>query len=650
MSENKDHHLKNLVCRTFINAIDAGEDELAKAMSPSIDSLSLIRMMASQFLDEDLSLPLMLEDPHKRSLVFGGLIKPYYKPDRINDLFDVNLYDRHKSYREFINGFHEHITGDDQKASFFVAMVNWGMHDAAFNMLSSMDSKEKARDEYQTLERKGIQRGVDAYNRLYDSFNGPLFLSESTLKILDWLDFDLPASLQYFPSGNTFPQNNYNTWNQRRFDAQVNLIGDVCDQRGIGTPRIDVSSGRIVVTHGAELVNAYVAQITRFEQSGDKIDEFPTYMPCHFSTLDEIPLREMGAVIVQPQHHLPGADVPYHGFVDQDGKLERHQVTMSTAMLSRHALSTLLAEGSLLALVPYQAFEPMQCTDPELERAMRYFRPHPVAFYGHNAISYDHLESLGMDLYLKGVPMVDIKHQWHIKPTAKTARDLAYFSTEAEKKYLAGLFFANASCSGGSMSRPRISYGLEFSQTSSDIGWEIERLRIESKMAFNYFGRMPNFRIAGSQAFLEAVSNAKLGLSASCIALTTDGEPQWEDPFAQERMIYRHPRMCARIGAGMSDYIKDGAPSIESILSAANLDEYFEEVVQTQDFEQVLLGRLDRFDLIDVANAVTIAEEARFVCEHYDIKPILKQLKLTSQKLFSRHLLIQGFESSGPSL
>lgn len=622
-------NLESKMAETIEAALKAGRDDIVLLLAPVVSLPALITVIKNR------------ENDAIRESLIGLLPRQVYDREDVDRIVNYTLYQSAHSYRDTLHTIVEGAVGQNTKLRFFKKALTSGLHELAIHTLNVINNDAVARQDVLTFIND-ITPSINCPNAALRLLLGSTKLwNQATIDILNRLDLDAPG----IDMG--VGKNRDDEWLKDRFDAQINAVGNRLQEMAVLAPRVGVKGGRLIVEEGSELINSLIIHHDRLSTLGTEVKEFPAYVPCMFTLSQKDALMEMGGHPIEPRLVKTcnqGVEVPHHGYETTLGTLPPWEVAVATAMLPDMATAELMRREETLMLMPYQAFEPGVKIDPQLHKAVRYFRPEPIMQslepeLIHPFKRFRSTEVIPLDMYLKGVPLQTQGIGFYdFSAGIKTVSDLEFMVSEAEKEYLFQCFAAPA--------KPyEILKSLSFVQNGS-VADEVARLEDCLSKLEDYFSIQPRINITGNRDFLETISQKQLGMRLNILDMyaSIDQYDQKEVVrLANSNYVMNEHRLAVRIGAHL-DQINTKFGTTPSELLAKGVR------CRDADDIQSILGALDRYPLVDVVNSASTLKQLEFASDHFDVKSVFKQTNLKTQKMLARLMLDKGFSLGGPSL
>lgn len=618
------------VNKTYVTAMSNGDDEIVLLLRPYVSINELMNHIDSTtntaFSKEGVS----------------AFIKDAYTDDEINSLIRKGVFLSSPTYRNMVKSFPLKLShlDDITKSKFIIKMVAEGLNFTALKMLNTMVDKNVCGETFS----KFIKDESISKNRTYDE----MFLikigpnsqwNRYLFDLLDIIDIDLPPDM-YSLTGKL-----RNKWSPAAFDEIVNGVRNVMEKQGVDLPAVEVSSGRLKAKAGQDLINAIATQHSVLYSPGVDAIDFPNYIPCSYDQKDEIALLELGAKKCIPDLQCKFSNLPRHGFAANN--LADFEVVMSMSLLPHKVVSQLLKDNNSIMLVPTQAFEPEECANDELRRAVRYYRPLPIIDMSSTKGRGDIIDSDNgiIEAYLSGILLDSSHYGDNILNSLRVAHLAQYLVTDNELNFFKkSLFILH---DDGDINK-HTNKSLIFLQANNDIQDEVVRLKNELALMKSKFGAKPRYSIGGSIDFMEEirkeVPDIKFGELGPVNSRMTDiDRSQRYTSGSYISMGFKETRRLVRLGACEDEF---------SLKYGANVSEIIRNVLRFKDNHErnIALGLLDQHDLIDVVSSASTQKQLEFIVEHYNVRPILKKLEPKLQRKMAKILVTHSFGGHGMSL
>lgn len=623
--DNQDEKMHSLMARAIFEAAKAQRSDVVETLCRITCPIAIIK------------------DPESKLIDAVGEHWDKLRPQRLhqNDVGRMLNYDLYKispGYRTFLSMLPTHTNAIDQKISAITMLINSGYHESACLAVSKAGLQKEVKDHIDNEIKARIGFYDNGESALIHMLGSRKRWDQNTYNLLDQLDIDLP--LDHSIINVTSP----NEWTPERLAWQVSRIGQLCDQKGLGLPVVRLTDGRLIVTHGKELVNAFVEQCDAFSIKGMSGRDFPKYIACRFNKKDTDALMEVGAIPISAIEPSIDSDYIRRGYTSDTGIVDEEHIAVSLAMMSTSAVSNSINNREPLMLVPYDVFAPESEVDKDLLMAFRYYRAEPISTAvnseNRNKISFERFTKVKLYLYEKGM---SFKNEAHTIPDCyyyvDSLEDLTHLTHDVDKYYLDKLFSQRPVNNDIYPMR-----GFNFFQNSEDIDSEIVRLFLEKEKISRYLGKDPSIVLHGSLGFLNALSYFEQKIEINAINLLEDiKNPNKIIAVSFASQMYSHHRLCARLGVGrklMESWY--GADPQQLLAKAAK--------VKDPSIKECVLGLLDSYDLIDVLKSAKTQPQLDFVIQNYDVGSVLNDLPVGVQKKVAPKLLINKFSYSECSL
>lgn len=538
------------------------------------------------------------------------------------------------SYKDFAISLVERTVDISSRHHMIHGLISNGNHDIAIKSIHNLERTEQFKEYFGTYIRKICQHSPLAY---FAETGCDHSLTESTLKLLDYLDLDIPSTF----SANSYPSkktdSNFKPWDESRFRMNIEAVGRSLSQNKIKVPSASrVGAGPIVISN-SELVNSFVAERVRIESdmSNWHKENFPSHVPVLASstTIDELLAR--GAVQVEPkissEYTTPLGDrgtYPSHAFHASAPQLEvsQNQITLAMSLLSLEQISELISSvDKNIVLVPFeqiQALAVIPCIIPEdLRISMRYHRPELLTadeYFANGAANLStRLYLRGTEVYQSAYRRLDLYGDIGDEPSL-----IKNFVTPYEVDGLRKKFEKKGVSNDSEL--------VEIHEKSyQTLEANIERTHQMIDVITEKLGATPRFKFIGSPDYLKSLAKATIKLvEPNAIDVKRGDDDKWHRSYAG-----------IRVGATL------GAVGYSYDLLEMSISELINKGARLKDNDDnkttkmKILGLLDRHPLEEVAKHIKTDNQFNYVKQNYDLTPVAHAL----QKKFSLQVAGEKF-------
>ena len=500
-------------------------------------------------------------------------------------------------------------------------LISSGNHDIAMRSIHNLESENQFKEYFEKYIKEICKSSPLSY---FSETGCNHSLTESTLKLLDYLDLDIPNTF----SANSYPSkkidSNYKPWNESRFRMNIEAVGCSLSENEIKIPSASrIGSGPIVISD-SELVNSFVAERVRIESSMSDWhkENFPSHVPIIASgnTIDE--LLDRGAVQVEPkitsEYTTPLGDsgtYPSHAFRASAPQSEasQNQITLAMSLLSLDHISDLmLSADKKIVLVPFeqiQALAVMPCSIPEdLRISMRYHRPELLIadeYFANGATN------LSTRLYLRGTEVYQSAY-----------RRLDLYGDIGDEPSLIKNFVTPFEIDGLHKKFEKKGVNTEselveiHEKSYRTLEANIERTHQVIDVITEQLGATPRIKFIGSPDYLKSLAKTNIKLvEPNAIDVEKGGDDKWHRSYAG-----------IRVGASLGSVGYSYDLLRMSISELVNKGARLKDNDDNKTTKMKILGLLDRHPLEEIARHIKTDNQFNYVKQNYNLMPVASAL------------------------
>lgn len=548
-------------------------------------------------------------------------------------LMDKGLM-QNSSYNNFAKYLVENVYDVDSCHHMIHGMISSGYHEIAMDSINGLDNANGFKEYFGNYIKNICQQSPLYY---FAETGCDHNLTESTLKLLDSLDLDIPNSF----SANDYPSrkinSNYKPWNESRFRMNIEAVGRSLSENGIKVPSAArIGAGPVVISN-PELVTSFVAEKTRIESSMGNWhkENFPNYVPvvAFDNAIDE--LLERGAVQLEPkitsEYATPLGEIgtyPSHAFrslTPQSG-ISQIQISLAMSLLSHEHISDLISSvDKKVVLVPFeqiQALAVMPCSIPEdLRIAMRYHRPELLIcdeYFANGAANLStRLYLRGAEVYQSAYKRLDLYGDVGDEPSL-----INNFVTSVEISELRKKFEKKGAGNDSELVEIR-------EKSYQTLEANIERTHQMIELIIEKLGAAPRIKFIGSPDYLKALAKTTIELfEPNAIDVERGGDDKWHRSYAG-----------IRVGASLGSVGYSYDLLEMSISELINKGARLKDNEDNRSTKMKILGLLDRYPLEEIAKHIKTDNQFNYVRKNYDLMPVAHALP----KKFSLELAGESF-------
>lgn len=541
-------------------------------------------------------------------------------------------------YREFLLKKLHGLSGQESAHHLIHGLISAGFHSEALVWLSSDEELKSFKAYFQQFLNNVVPHSQFLF---YTETGQTNTNTRDTIKILDMLDLDFPASFR----SDDYPNprdSDVKPWTEARIDMHIELVGTVMTELNLSVPELSAAPGGGYKWVEGQLPAAVTLELQRVQKLGGWHKEnFPRFLPAIVPESGLCDLLAQGAIPVMPKRLLPtdggGSLEPTRAFVPV---VPNHNVTdkdirAAFSFFPPRLISSLIQnESQTLVMIPVQALPmlapaPVTAAIPDtLKTAVRFHRPELLISDEYRAVLFRNKDN-PLSLYLKGFDIhqgkfdnLDITNNlcWH--------PEFIESLLPAEAERFANYFVVKKE------------YGREFNKFLVD---EKQGLTTAENVALakrsidaltKAIGYPPGVHYRGSPDFIKALAAAKV---YSCDrSVFSNLKNMGGDWYSTAEGI----RCGGTIGetGGFGEYAD--MPFDELVLKGTRLKE---PATGFNKQKQVILGILDRYPLEDVVALAKTDAQCKFLMDNFDLMPVRhllpKRLELVvAGKQFSSEL------------
>lgn len=538
------------------------------------------------------------------------------------------------SYKDFAISLIEKTSDVESLHHMIHGVISNGYHDIAMKSINSLESPDGFKEYFGEYIKNVCQKSPLSY---FSETGCNYSLTESTLKLLDNLDLDIPNtfSVNAYPSRRV--DSDYKPWDESRFRMNIEAVGCSLSENGIKVPiATRVGTGPVLISN-PELVTSFVNEKSRIESSMGAWhkENFPSYVPMVASdnTIDE--LLDRGAVQLEPkitsEYTTPlgeSGSYPSHAFraLTPQSAISQNQIALAMSLLSLDHISDLISSvDKKIVLVPFeqiQALAVMPCSIPEdLRIAMRYHRPELLTGdeYFANGAKYlsTRLYLRGAEVYQSAYKKLDLYGDVGDEPSL-----IKNLVTQVEMDELHKKFKKKGVSNDSELVEIR-------EKNYQTLEANIERTHQMIDLITEKLGATPRIKFIGSPDYLKSLAKTTVKLvEPNAIDVEKGCDDKWHRSYAGIRV-------AASLGSVGYSYDLLEMSISELINKGARLKDNDDN----RSTKMKILGLLDRHPLEEIAKTIRTDNQFSYVRQNYDLTPVVHALS----KKFSLQIAGENF-------
>ncbi|WOF82127.1 hypothetical protein P5704_025400 (plasmid) [Pseudomonas sp. FeN3W] len=618
--------IESIIGELYSEAIRESRGDIVSAILPFISLREVVQTLEKA--------PYLFNDKFKQ-----GLLRSAYSAEDLNGLFQDSLVKNIPGYAAFLNSLADQPLDEESRGRLIRTYMSRSMYDLALTAHSGLIDKDAFAKELIT-DVKLFSSRYSQREGLFIFVGHPSNWDEHAIVLLSKLGLEMPDDFsQYEHTSRNYP------WTLKRFQAQVDLVGETLKELKQGIPLIkEIKSGKPEFATGKMLAEAFRVEALRLNQpdtsQGWNARNFPKYLPVLVEPALANAVEAAGGVRAMPvtQKETSSSVVPYRGFkVSGNNCVEDVEAAMAMTLLPHESVSRILESKShITMLIPYSSISEQSVeVDEKLSTAMRYHRPEVVEWLtGSRPQQYSLFSNdIGTRLYLRGAywgqslqnSVVSITHDACSVSTLK----LMTTSHEVEfmRKYLSETI--------GTYRNEQQS--VHIMQSCDDIDQALEDFKKELRYAKEYLGFTPYISLKGSLEYLEKVSWLKEDFNLQNASAQDPSLPMKYETICGAYGISKELRLGARLGGAYKRLASNFGETPQALLTKSS------RLKDPEDIEKIK-GLLDRFDIMEVVKAASTEKQIEFVVNNFDLSGVLDKLDNKIRRRVGREKLSTDFE------
>lgn len=618
--------IESIIGELYSEAIRESRGDIVSAILPFISLREVVQTLEKA--------PYLFNDKFKQ-----GLLRSTYSAEDLNGLFQDSLVKNIPGYAAFLNSLADQPLDEESRGRLIRTYMSRSMYDLALTAHSGLIDKDAFAKELIT-DVKLFSSRYSQREGLFIFVGHPSNWDEHAIVLLSKLGLEMPDDFsQYEHTSRNYP------WTLKRFQAQVDLVGETLKELKQGIPLIkEIKSGKPEFATGKMLAEAFRVEALRLNQpdtsQGWNARNFPKYLPVLVEPALANAVEAAGGVRAMPvtQKETSSSVVPYRGFkVSGNNCVEDVEAAMAMTLLPHESVSRILESKShITMLIPYSSISEQSVeVDEKLSTAMRYHRPEVVEWLtGSRPQQYSLFSNdIGTRLYLRGAywgqslqnSVVSITHDACSVSTLK----LMTTSHEVEfmRKYLSETI--------GTYRNEQQS--VHIMQSCDDIDQALEDFKKELRYAKEYLGFTPYISLKGSLEYLEKVSWLKEDFNLQSASAQDPSLPMKYETICGAYGISKELRLGARLGGAYKRLASNFGETPQALLTKSS------RLKDPEDIEKIK-GLLDRFDIMEVVKAASTEKQIEFVVNNFDLSGVLDKLDNKIRRRVGREKLSTDFE------
>lgn len=523
-------------------------------------------------------------------------------------------------YREFLLKKLQGLSGQESAHHLIHGLISAGFHSEALQGLSS-DAEVKS---FKSYFQQYLNNVTPHYQFLFYTETGQDHSNtRDTIKILDMLDLDFPASFKStdYPD----PKNDSTkAWGGQRIEMNIELVGSVMTELKLSVPQLSTAPGGGYKWVETDLPAAVTMENQRIQKLGGWHKEnFPRFLPVIVPESSLGDLLAQGAIPVSPLKTVHftsdrgvGFDTtePSRAFVPvtPNHRVSEQDIRLAFSFFPPQLITGLIENDSqTLVMIPLQAIPllaPASQNIPDsLKAAVRFHRPE-LLISDQSRVVGDYTKNCPLPLYLKGFNIRQSEYS-HLDITDNLSWHPEFIDAllPAEVDKFARYFVVKKE------------YGRDFNKflVDENIGLTIPENVALAKRSIEALtkaiGYPPAVHYRGSPDFIKALADAKV---YSCDrSVFSNLKNMGGDWYATAEGV----RCGGTIGetGGFGEYAD--MPFDELVIKGTRLKE---PATGFNKQKQVILGILDRYPLEDVVALAKTDAQYKFLMDNFDLMPV----------------------------